>query len=235
MKSDRAIRRFLQIAALEQTLELTETSIRDVQREIDDATDRLSELRKTKSALLKEMRDAAKDEGQLPLFDDVGTALEQFPLMQALEARWRFPMLLLFILALLVGHPALPNHDLTPGVVNPKVTKEVACTTKWGADRRAVTEKMKVQVAAAYGLKRAKVVAYPGKGVCCEFDHLISRELGGADDVANLWPQPWTQAKQKDRLENRLHVLVCNGTISLETAQHAIAEDWVKAYGQYVK
>jgi hypothetical protein len=43
----------------------------------------------------------------------------------------------------------------------------------------------------------------------CEIDHLISRELGGADEVANLWPQsyggqPWN-AVLKDKLENRLH------------------------------
>lgn len=81
MHTDRAVKRFLQIAALEQTVELTETSIRDVQREIDDAETRLQELRKTKSELLKEMRDAAKDEGQLPLFDDVAAALNRFPLM----------------------------------------------------------------------------------------------------------------------------------------------------------
>jgi hypothetical protein len=43
----------------------------------------------------------------------------------------------------------------------------------------------------------------------CEIDHLISRELGGADDVKNFWPQPYGthawNAVLKDRVENRLH------------------------------
>lgn len=70
-----------------------------------------------------------------------------------------------------------------------------------------------------------------------EVDHLIPRELGGADDVDNLWPQLWIgslNAHMKDRLENRLHILVCRGSLSLGDAQHAIALDWPRAYMTYV-
>lgn len=141
--------------------------------------------------------------------------------------------MLIVLLLLLVGHPALPDKALTPGVVNPKITQAISCSTKWGLDHRFVTEAMKREVAASYHHARASVVAY-GKGACCEFDHLISRELGGADDVKNLWPQPWASAKMKDQLENKLHALVCKGTITLATAQRAIADDWVAAYGKYV-
>lgn len=74
-KEDRAIRRYLQIAAIEATVRLTEASIEEVQKEIGDAEDRLGELRKTKSELLKEMRAAARDEGQLPLFGDLDAEL----------------------------------------------------------------------------------------------------------------------------------------------------------------
>lgn len=81
MKSDRAIRRYLQIQAIEVTLEGVEGGIDQVQREIADAEDRLGELRKQKSELVKEMRAAARDEGQLPLFDDVTAALEQGPMV----------------------------------------------------------------------------------------------------------------------------------------------------------
>lgn len=126
----------------------------------------------------------------------------------------------------------LPNAKITPGVTHP-ITTKVLCATKWGKDRRFVTEKMKRTVAESYGLERKSVVAY-GKGPCCEFDHLISRELGGSDDIANLWPQPWKQAKQKDQLENRLHVLVCSGQLPLEDAQRSIATDWQAAFNRYV-
>lgn len=69
MTVDTACRRYLQIHALERTVRLTEESIEQVQKEIDEAGERLSELRSTKSKMLKEIREAARDEGQLPLFD----------------------------------------------------------------------------------------------------------------------------------------------------------------------
>ena len=64
-------------------------------------------------------------------------------------------------------------------------------------------------------------------------DHLISRELGGADSVENLWPQPYAQnpgAHEKDWLENRLHEDVCSDRINLEQAQQEIKADWYAAY-----
>lgn len=67
MTVDTACRRYLQIAELERTVQLTEESIAEVQKEIDDAEERLTELRKTKAELMN--RAAARDEGQLPLFD----------------------------------------------------------------------------------------------------------------------------------------------------------------------
>jgi hypothetical protein len=61
----------------------------------------------------------------------------------------------------------------------------------------------------------------------------VSLELGGANDIANLWPQPYGGpwgAEAKDRLENRLHRLVCSGELDLAAAQHEIATDWIAAY-----
>jgi hypothetical protein len=139
----------------------------------------------------------------------------------------------ILVLLLFAAHaPTLPDHAKTPGVVAiSDVTK--VCGVKWGTDRRFVTESMKKQVAANYGIARNHLVGY-GKGPCCEIDHLIPRELGGADDIRNLWAQPWKEAKQKDRLENRLHVLVCHGTLTLEQAQTAIRTDWTAAFRHYV-
>ena len=89
----------------------------------------------------------------------------------------------------------------------------------------------------------------PGEGVCafkthtgtngqpvtegCEVDHLISRELGGADTLVNLWPQPYTQhpgAHEKDWLENELNKEVCRGDITLKDAQNEIKTNWYAAY-----
>lgn len=130
------------------------------------------------------------------------------------------------LLALALSHP---NPKLTPGAVRSLTTKRV-CAIRWGKDRRHVTVTMKRHVAAAYGIAWEDRSKY-------EFDHLVSRELGGADLEANIWPQAWLEpgnARRKDRLENRLHVLVCAGEASLKAVQREIAADWVKAYVKYV-
>ena len=120
--------------------------------------------------------------------------------------------MILLLLAIVAIGPSAPDPALTPGVVRPLTTTAI-CTTQWGRDRRHVTETMKRQVARAYGVPWAKHRLY-------EFDHLIPRELGGADDVGNLWPQILDpDARIKDREENRLHRAVCAGTIDLTTAQ----------------
>jgi hypothetical protein len=70
-----------------------------------------------------------------------------------------------------------------------------------------------------------------------ELDYLISPQLGGTDDIRNLWPEPeavseWNM-RVKDALEDRLHQLVCQGTINLSTAQQDLATDWISAYKRY--
>lgn len=139
------------------------------------------------------------------------------------------------------GSALLPDRAVTTGSVAVN-DKETVCTTKWGKDERHVTAPMKKQAYLEYGTA-------PGTGVCaikarttksgksinesCEVDHLISRELGGADAIVNLWPQPYTQhpgAHEKDWLENELHKEVCAGKITLEDAQTEIKDDWYAAY-----
>jgi hypothetical protein len=142
--------------------------------------------------------------------------------------------LLLFAAPALAGD--LPDPGLTPGVARTDLTLAQICSTKWGRDARAVTAAMKRQVFKAYGLTGNKDLACvpDAHGRRCEVDHLISRELGGADDVKNLWPQacgstPWN-AVRKDRVENRLHVEVCAGRLTLRHAQEDIRTDWTAAY-----
>ena len=130
-------------------------------------------------------------------------------------------MIITLLLVAVLHSGPLPDLSLTPGAVRPLSRTEV-CTTRWSLDRRHVTQKMKRTVAAAYGVPWADSAQY-------EFDHLIPRELGGADSVLNLWPQPWVYAKQKDRVENRLHVLVCTGLLSLDAARAAILANWTTA------
>lgn len=133
----------------------------------------------------------------------------------------------------------LPDPDLTPGKSRPGLTVAKICATKWGKDARHVTAAMKQEVFEAYGLTGNDDPACltDAHGRHCEIDHLISRELGGADDVKNLWPEPYGStpwnASLKDRVENRLHKEVCAGHLSLQKARAAIKSDWRVPYKKY--
>jgi len=116
----------------------------------------------------------------------------------------------------------LPDPEVTPGVIALR-DKTAVCDKKWGRDARHVSQAMKEHVCAKYGVKDC-----PGPRF--EVDHLISRELGGADDVRNLWPQPLDEARKKDWLENAAHKAVCSGAITLGHAQAAIRNDWTVFY-----
>jgi hypothetical protein len=113
------------------------------------------------------------------------------------------------ILLLLLGQLAVPT--LTPGVVRPLTTAQV-CTIRWGLDQRHVSAAARRQVFEAYGVPLAQRATRV-------IDHLVPRELGGRDDVRNLWPQTRAEAHIKDVEENRLHLAVCAGTVSLADAQ----------------
>jgi len=87
----------------------------------------------------------------------------------------------------------------------------------------SITEPEKIASMAAYG-DADSPSSY-------EYDHLVALELGGArNDPRNLWPEPGPSPNPKDSLEDRLHELVCAGTLTLAAAQLEIATDWVTAY-----
>ncbi len=89
--------------------------------------------------------------------------------------------------------------SITPGLCR-SLTVEQICATKWGFDRRQVTTSMRWKVLQLYKDKHCRKF---------EIDHICPRELGGADDVTNLWKQCYPDARLKDRVENRLHKEVC--------------------------
>lgn len=131
-----------------------------------------------------------------------------------------------------------PNPQLTPGAINPDVTQanidQTICVrgyTKTIRPPAYYTNKLKKEQIAQYGYADTNPKHY-------EEDHLISLEIGGnPTDPRNLWPEPWTSqnnAGVKDKLENKLHALVCSHQITLAEAQHAIATDWEAAYQKYM-
>lgn len=129
--------------------------------------------------------------------------------------------------------PQVPDPALTPGAVNPAATLAVICVRGYTSQPgvRHVTAGTKAKVFAEYGVDP--------KSDHFEVDHLISLELGGSNDLKNLWPQSYTStpfnAHRKDALENRLHAMVCAHQLDLATAQREIAGNWIAAYQAYVK
>jgi len=147
-------------------------------------------------------------------------------------------LLLSLLLVGLAWADDIPNLQITPGAVRAGLSKTKICSIKWGKDERHVTAAMKRQVFAAYGYSGYDDLrCVPAGKRTCEIDHLISRELGGADEVSNLWPQaygtsPWN-AVLKDKLENRLHKELCAGKITLKSARNMLVTDWREGYKKY--
>jgi hypothetical protein len=80
------------------------------------------------------------------------------------------------------AHAVLPDPKLTPGSTVSGAGAADVCTPGWASEHRHVTENMRDQVYAEYGRVRGPD--------CCEVDHLIPLELGGSNDMKNLWPEP---------------------------------------------
>jgi hypothetical protein len=125
-----------------------------------------------------------------------------------------------------ISQNALPDPDCTPGAIFPDATKDQVCTPGYSSSVRNVPESRKNQAYAEYGVASHSPGEY-------EVDHLISLELGGSNDIANLWPEPAEPRPgfhEKDKVENYLHDQVCSGAISLQQAQYQIAHDWLAVY-----
>ena len=70
-------------------------------------------------------------------------------------------------------------------------------------------------------------------GSTLEIDHIVSLEIGGSNDIANLYPEnadAHPGYHVKDKLENKLHALVCGGSMTLRAAQAGIAGNWQSLY-----
>ena len=119
-----------------------------------------------------------------------------------------------------------PNPTLTPGVADPAATAAKVCTPGYTATVRHVPASVKLEVFRRYGIDPALSGQY-------EVDHDISLELGGSNDIMNLWPEKYEQewgARKKDVVETNLHRRICKGEITIEMAQAIIRLDWVAEY-----
>jgi hypothetical protein len=122
----------------------------------------------------------------------------------------------------------LPDRRCSPGAIYSDATLAMICTRGYSAKVRNVPASEKNAVYAEYGIPRTHY------GRPYEVDHIVSLELGGSNDIANLYPEaasnPSPGFHVKDKLENKLHALVCSGKMSLRLAQRSIASNWVALY-----
>ena len=121
-----------------------------------------------------------------------------------------------------------PDRRCSPGAYSSGLTKAVLCSSSFHTSSiRNVSNATRYAVEAEYGLVPR---AY---GSTLEIDHIVSLELGGSNDRANLFPEQATARpgyRVKDRLENAAHVWVCRGKIGLRAAQRKIAVNWEAFY-----
>jgi len=120
-----------------------------------------------------------------------------------------------------------PNPTMTPGDIL-TTDANIVCVVGYTKTVRSVSEKLKNQIYAAYGVIDHNRDTY-------EMDHFIPLELGGSNSIKNLWPEPADPRPgfhEKDLVENYLHRLVCKGQMDLNEAQRQIVTDWYKVYIQ---
>jgi hypothetical protein len=122
----------------------------------------------------------------------------------------------------------LADRRCSPGAYYSRLTKAVICSPSYRTSSvRNVPQTEKYEVEREYGMASRLY------GRSIEIDHIISLELGGSNAIANLFPEPGSGAASyhaKDRLENRLHSMVCSGSISLSAARRGIATNWRLLY-----
>jgi len=120
-------------------------------------------------------------------------------------------------------HGALPDARCTPGAIRTTDARAICAPTFRTGPYRHTTASTKRRVFAEYGITHHRPGQY-------EVDHLIPLELGGADVIANLWPEaalPIPGFHQKDKLENYLCREVCAGRITLPVAQRCLSDNWL--------
>lgn len=123
---------------------------------------------------------------------------------------------------------ARPDRRCSPGAYYSGLTSAILCSSTFHTgDVRNVPQSEKSAVERAYGMQAR---AY---GRTIEIDHIVPLELGGSNDISNLFPESGTGAASyhaKDQLENRIHDMLCAGHIRLRAAQTQMGVDWVLLY-----
>jgi hypothetical protein len=147
--------------------------------------------------------------------------------------------LIVIFLSVSASAQTFPDASLTPGVIDPKATKEMICTKGYTSqkDVRKVSLKTKKQVFIRYKIPWSEHAKY-------EVDHAVSLENFGSNSLLNLWPQIYCSvgnnpietncwgAREKDVVETKVHKWFCKDLLTKEQIIHILLKDWVSCYKQ---
>ena len=143
-----------------------------------------------------------------------------FDVLRARRTRASILAILVVALVLPIPREARGANGAPPrGSFDARVTVAEICTLGFARRHRRVPYRLRDAVYNRYGLRRGFRRGYV-------IDHLIPLELGGRNDLANLWPKSRARSYRKDRDENRLHDAVCAGNESLADARAEIVRLW---------
>jgi hypothetical protein len=135
---------------------------------------------------------------------------------------------------------ALPDKSCTPGAAdaeviaaglgNPGNLKGTICTPGWTPSADALGQELAPVLRAAQAAYNVRVPT----GGSVLLDHLVPLDLGGSNDVSNLWPMPMEPGIQnmKANTDATVNKAVCAGTVGLAAAQQAMATNWTTALQQ---
>lgn len=125
----------------------------------------------------------------------------------------------------------VPDHSCTPGGTDAEVLapgpgtpgnfSATICAPGWSSQAKALDGELTTvmtQATAAYGVHTPATLNW-----------LIPLNLGGSNDVSNLFVLPVADAGAKQAVDATVNKAVCAGTTTLTAAQNAMSTNWTTA------
>ncbi|MGX5680901.1 hypothetical protein [Schumannella luteola] len=118
----------------------------------------------------------------------------------------------------------LPDPACTPGAITTQISPAETSPVCTEVPETEPADSVRDSVLAAYGVDAADEGDYT-------VVYLIPRRLGGANDMANLWPVPTSDpsAKDKSDVDRIVADAVCGGRAGIQAAHYALSRDWTTA------
>lgn len=122
------------------------------------------------------------------------------------------------------GRNPAADRRCSPGRITTASASEI-CVVGYAREHRNVSQETKARVYLLYGITHRGLYGHQGG---YEIDHIVPLELGGSNEITNLYPEPYPAYVSKDRMENFMHDMVCDGSLSLDRAQKFFMRKYVK-------